>query len=865
MSLDTARRNRGHKKTLFWFRRLTCLILLALQSVHYAFARDEFDMAALETSGPKLNVDLSQFSNTGSQLPGNYRVDVFINHVQVDTRDLHFVQNKEGLLIPEVAPDLLKVWGIKVDEIEGLIEAEKIDDLTKFIPQSSVKFDYNQMRLDLTVPQADVNSNAQGYVNPSLWDEGIPALLLGYDFNGSNTWRNNDNAPGTEDNYFLSLHGGLNLGAWRLRNYSTWTYTKTPESTGNGFTDNGSSQNHWNSINTFLQRDIPQVSGMLTMGDATTPSDVYDGFSFRGAQITSDDNMLPDSLRSFAPTVHGIAASNATVTIRQNSTIIYQKQVTPGAFEIKDLYPNSTNGDLVVTVKESDGHEHTFVQPFSSVAIMQREGHLKYAFTGGEYRSHADGGEPKFTQLTAIYGLPHEMTVYGGAQLSDDYQNGLAGLGFTLGDIGSLSVDTAYSSADLSTGEHKNGASYRAQYSKSVLSTGSTVTLAAYRYSTKGYYSFQDAVDLQVNDYYTDDENDNNDFNLTNNKRSRWQASLSQDLPDGWGQIYLNGYQQDYWSDEGYERNLTVGYNNSWSGISYGVTYNFTSMPGTENDHQLAVNISVPLDKWLHGAYAGYSANTNRHGDSTQQVSLYGSALEDGNLNYTVMEGYRNHAESGSNGSVNVDYTGSVGEANVGYNYDPDSHQVNYGLQGGVVVHQHGVTFSQALSQDIQSIALVSARGSRDTKVLNGTGVKTDWRGYAVVPYLTPYRRTMVSLDTSTLADDADIDNSSVNVIPTEGAVVMAQFKTHIGAHALIRLQHAGSAIPFGATVSLIQDESVAGIVGDNGDVYLVGVPMEGDLHVQWGKGVNTQCTAKFALPENNTNSSVINVSAACH
>ena len=120
------------------------------------------------------------------------------------------------------------------------------------------------------------------------------------------------------------------------------------------------------------------VQGLLTLGDATTPSDVYDGFTFRGVQLSSDDDMLPDSLRNFAPTVHGIATSNATVTIRQNNSVIYQKQVPPGPFKIDDLYPNSTNGDLLVTIKESDGSERSFVQPFSSVAIMQREGHLKY-------------------------------------------------------------------------------------------------------------------------------------------------------------------------------------------------------------------------------------------------------------------------------------------------------------------------------------------------------------------------------------------------------------------------------------------------------------------------------------------------------
>ncbi|MFI7811720.1 fimbria/pilus outer membrane usher protein [Citrobacter werkmanii] len=853
----------------FKLKTLACFVCLMVQSIHHAYAQDDFDMAALETSGPKVHVDLTQFSNQGSQLPGKYHVDVFVDHEQVDTRDLVFTQDKKGQLTPTLTPELLKQWGVEIDNIPGLSAMKQITNLTETIPDSSAKLDFSQMRLDLTIPQADIDTAAQGYVSPTLWDEGIPALLVGYDFNGSNTWRtDDDSASGREDSYFLNLHSGLNLGAWRLRNYSTWSYTSYPESSGssqeNGGQDSDNTQSDWNSINTFLQRDIKSIHGLLTMGDTTTTSDVYDGFTFRGIQVSSDDDMLPDSLRNFAPTVRGIASSNATVTIRQNNTVIYQKQVPPGAFEIKDLYPNSTNGDLEVTVKESDGREHIFVQPFSSVAIMQREGHLKYALTGGEYRSNADGEEPDFAQMTMVYGLPHSMTVYGGTQLSDDYQNGLGGLGFTLGDVGSVSMDVAYSSADLYTGEHKTGESYRAQYSKSVLSTGSTLTLAAYRYSTKGYYSFQDAADLRTDDSYTDDENENNDFNLRNNKRSRWQASLTQTLPEGWGSLYANGYQQDYWNENGFERSLSVGYNNDFNGVTYSLTYNFTSMPEQENDHQLALDFSVPLNKLLPNSYVGYNMNTNRHGDTTQQVSLYGTALQHDNLSYSVTEGYNNHANAGSNGALTLDYTGSDGEANIGYNYDPDSHQINYGINGGVVVHQHGVTLSQALNQDIQSIALVRAQGVSNTEINNGTGLHTDWRGYAVVPYLTPYRRTTVRLDTGTLEDDADVETTTAEVVPTEGAVVMANFKTHIGARALIHLQHKGKNIPFGTTASLLNGNSSTGIVGDNGEVYLTGLPAQGDILAQWGKDKSSQCHAQYLLPDNKTTNGVVELTAVC-
>lgn len=63
--------------------------------------------------------------------------------------------------------------------------------------------------------------------------------------------------------------------------------------------------------------------------------------------------MLPDSLKGFAPTVRGIAKSNARVTIKQNGYVIYQTYVSPGAFAINDLYPTSSSGDLQVTVKRA--------------------------------------------------------------------------------------------------------------------------------------------------------------------------------------------------------------------------------------------------------------------------------------------------------------------------------------------------------------------------------------------------------------------------------------------------------------------------------------------------------------------------------
>lgn len=173
--------------------------------------------------------------------------------------------------------------------------------------------------------------------------------MFNYNFTGSNSWGDN-----VSNNYYLNLQSNLNVGAWRVHDYSSGTYN------GGGSSD---SSHDWQHISTYVQRSIIPLKGELTLGDSYTPSDVFDSLGFRGIQIASDDNMLPDSLRGFAPTVRGIAKSHAKVTVKQNGYVIYQTYVSAGAFEINDLYPTSSSGDMDVEIEEADGSKAPIPYP----------------------------------------------------------------------------------------------------------------------------------------------------------------------------------------------------------------------------------------------------------------------------------------------------------------------------------------------------------------------------------------------------------------------------------------------------------------------------------------------------------------------
>lgn len=815
--------------------------------------------------------DLSYFSEKGGLTPGEYQVDVYFNSSFIGSRKINFIadKTKSNKVNACLTPAALDDFGVKVKAITALntLPTDKcLSSLKAYIPESTENFDVSKLRLDLTVPQAMMKMQAHGEVDPAYWDEGINALMLNYAYSGSKNW---SDADSTSTNDFLNLRSGANLGAWRLRNYSTWSHSTTngddnSNNDSNSNSDINSSQTHWDSINTYAQRDLKILQGtQLTLGQYNTPSDVFDSVEFSGVQMASDDAMLPDSMTQFAPTVRGIAKSNAQVTIKQGGNVIYQTYIPPGPFTLNDLYPSGNGGDLIVQIKESDGSITQFTQGYNSLPVLQREGRFKYGFTAGQYRSgNSDTETPNFGQLTLIYGLPYGLTIYGGAQYAENYTSGAFGLGKDMQDWGALSVDatSAKSQFDNELGT-KTGQSYRIMYAKDFEDTDTNFQVASYRYSTDGYYSFGD-----VQDYSSDSGSDMEVYDRTHNKKSKSQININQQIGD-FGTLTFSGSQQNYWQESGTESTWQTSFSTSIASITYNFSYSYNKSPDDDSADQIfAFNVSIPLDKFMSAghAWASYSMNTDQHNNMTNQVGLSGTALPENNLNYAVQQGYQNKGSGtdstnqGSSGNATLDYKGTYGEMNAGYNYDPNSHQVNYGAQGSVLVHANGVTFSQQMND---TVALVKAPGASDVGILNNTGVHTDWRGYTVVPFEQPYRYNRVALSTDSYGDDVDIENPVRNVVPTRGAVVLADFDARVGKRGLITLTKNGQPIPFGATASLDNSES---IVGDAGQVYLTGMEDEGVIHVKWGNGADEKCDAHYTIADNQKKARIAQLSALC-
>lgn len=794
----------------FPLRVLSVVTLGALQATT-AQADDYFSPDLIEMRGSaEREIDISRFSKAGGQSPGIWPVTVLVNNQHVEEREIRFVAADDALKPALTKADLLR-WGVDGNALPQLMamqDTDEIDNISTLLPGSYARLEFEQRRLDISVPQQYMQRNPQGLVPMSEWDDGLKTLFLNYSYTGAT----GSNDSGSTNSQYANLRSGVNLGPWRLRNYSTWS--------------NNDQKSLWNSISTSLQRDIKALHSQLSIGDGYTSSTIFDSFGFRGVQLYTDDSMLPESQRGFAPVIRGIAQSNAQVTIRQNGNIIWQSYVPPGPFTIDDLYPTSSSGDLQVSIREADGTVRQFTQAFSAVPLMLREGQSNYSLTAGKYRASSDSEkEPNFLQLTGSYGLPWSATLYGGTLVSGDYLSGVLGIGKSFGNWGSLSMDATLAHSEMPKGK-ENGVSLRMQYSKDIAYSGTHFTLMGYRYSTEGFHDFQEA-------------NGEQQWQHRQNKRSRAQVDVHQRLGE-WGNLNLSLYQQEYWGGDK-EQTINFGYNTSINAINYGLNYSYSRQPWYGNDDQIvSFTVQVPLSRFLPNSWLNMSSNTNKKGDTTSSAGISGVALADNNLNWSVQQGYDSRGGSVS-GNASANYKASFGEYQLGYNYSRNNRQVTVGAMGGVVVHPYGVSFSQPLGE---TMVLIKADDASKVKVNNSTGIYTDSKGFAVVPWVTPYRRNSLTLDSASLNSQTDILNDTSTVVPTKGALALAEFPTKTGYKAMFHLL--GAKIPFGATASVQNDKvSTESIVDDRQRVWLSGVPDSGVVIVRWENG---GCRAAYQI-----------------
>lgn len=771
----------------------------------------EFNPAFFAGAAAGLQVDIAKFNHGNVVLPGSYRTEVHLNGQWIGRETLTFVA-LDGQRSAQVCleRDALQRFGIDL----GSAAFAPCADIATYLPGASGQFDPGENRLDLQVPQVYLARQARGYIDPRHWDSGIDAAFVRYNANTFST-----QAGGrSQGSMYLGLNTGLNLGDWHWRHDASYSHSNNAS----GYQSNA----------TYVQRELSAWQSQLMVGEIYTPGELFDSVRLRGASVSSDDRMLPDSLTGFAPVVRGVAETNARVSVRQRGVLLDEVSVAPGPFVLKDFSPTGYGGDLSVTITEADGRQRAFIVPFAANANLLRPGYHRHSLSVGQLDEIGLRHPPSLVQATYQHGLNNLLTGYTGAMMGDDYQSQLLGTAFNT-PWGALSVDLTHSNAHLPGHGSRDGQSVQLRYSKNFADTGTHFALGAYRYSTTGFLSLGDAArirDLAIDGLNLDD---------VTRLRARTDLSLSQGV--GSGSVYLTGSAQNYWNRAQGNLTFTAGYSSTWKGLHYTVSAQRSRDVLSERvTQQVDVTLSLPLGS---GARSPTLTTTAYRGDqgSGERISLGGSLGEHSQLSYSVS---RSRAQgSGSTTSADAKYQTNHGVLSAGYGQSDAYRSTSLGMTGGIVAHSGGVIFAPELGDTLGIVQAPDAQGAQ----INGhhRSQVTD-SGFAVVPHLTPYRQNIVELDPKDLPVDVELKTASQNVAPRAGSVVKLQFGTISGQALLITAPRQDrSPLPFGADV-FDEDGASVGVVGQGGKAFVRVARPLGQLTVRWGADASTACQLHY-------------------
>ncbi|WP_224971817.1 fimbria/pilus outer membrane usher protein [Acinetobacter oleivorans] len=840
-------------------RAFKCSLLALASAIQLVHAGTEFNSAFLSLGDhPADDASLEAVERGYDIMPGQYQFSIYLNREHIDDRTVKFFKDKSNQVVPCITPDFLKDYGILLNEEQNaLIQDKSCLSFSELIPNANVSYDAGLQRLDLSIPQINLEFRPRGYIPEKMYNEGINAAILNYSFSGSHV----KNEKGDDFNSFYAiLNGGVNFGAWRYRNQSS-------------FTSQSRSKNKWQSISNKIERDILPWQSRLEIGDAYTNSDVFDSFSFRGIQLSSDELQLPYGIQNYAPVVRGVASTNAVVEIRQNGYVIYSTNVAPGEFEIKDIVSSNDSGDLDVRIIESNGQVKEFKQPYSAVPNMLRPGRWKYQVTAGRYRTgnYDNDYQPYFGKATVAYGLNNRITPYGGLLIADaHYQSAGLGVGLSLGQFGAFSADATYANNKLASGGSSDGASFRFLYSKSLNEYGTNFKVIGYRYSTRGFYDFADAVSERSqwqNGYYsysyltqnndqintlTDDERRRYYYSSSYyNKKNQIQIALSQSLGQ-FGQVYANVSNIDYWNDGQSQRNWQVGYNTYIKGSSVGFYYQRNKSQFIPSDYSVGLNVTIPLGRATknpHNYTSTSSYQYNEQSGSMVQTGISANFLKDKNLMLQAQTGYSDRNKESL--YLSSSYQGSHADVDASYSYSDNYQQVAGNLRGGILVHSDGIVFGR---QMMGSPILVEAKGAEGVRIENQPGLAIGKDGYALINSSNAYRRNRVALRAEDLGTTVNVEqNVERDIVPTKDAIVKVKFDVSRGQNMLAHLSFAdGKNVTLGASI-FNKDNKNLGIVGTDGTAYIVSIQAGEELVARWGDDASEQC--KFTVPELNDKS----------
>ncbi|WP_380181130.1 fimbria/pilus outer membrane usher protein [Kalamiella sp. sgz302252] len=714
--------------------------------------------------------------------PGIYDVDIYINEAWYGNQPLKVAENNQLYL----AGESLKT--LPLDPEKSRCESRSWLPVNCLLHGGKARFATSALQLKLTIPQAWVKERDRRWLAPELWDSGINGAWASYNFNYYHS-RRKDNGINT-DSLYLNLNSGLNIAGWQFIDNSNLL--------------KNSGKTSWNTSARYIERALPALRSILRVGESYVDSPRFDSIRFSGVTLKQEPRMYPDTWRTYMPVIRGQALSNAVVKIWQNETLLRQLTVPPGPFEIDDLMPAGSRSELVVEVINAGGETERFVVPYSSVSDMLRKGTTAWTAHAGKVQISGLDYHPAFVQGEVSKGINNNLTLYGGAILSEAYSSLLLGGAFSFSRLGSFSAYLDMAQARLKREEQSRGQRWQLSWSR-YFPTRTNLTLATWYYNSSDYLSFYDAVAQRK---------------MSGNRaKSRESVSviLDQTLPEGWGRLALDGLWRQYRSDTPAIRQYSLTLSNNYRRASWSLAarrnyYDYAdSGRKSYSENRLDWSLSVPFSLFASNASATLRSSL-KEGRFTGLEAGLNSAID--KVDYSLSF---SHDREGQTSGAGLYSAWRSPWARLSGNYSQASawRQAGGGVSGSLVLWRGGVLASGASGD---TFAILDAPGITGATVNGNSSVKTNSSGRVLVASVAPYRINRFRLAEG---ENGELLGNTAQVAPWAGSISYLKYKTDTRRVFTFRaLQPDGRPLPFGATVST-PDSKPLGYVSQGSLLYL--------------------------------------------
>ncbi|MFC0308375.1 fimbria/pilus outer membrane usher protein [Gallibacterium trehalosifermentans] len=787
-----------------------------------------------------VTIDVNRFRYTNPIAAGKYVADVYVNEQFRGRVQLSFAEVPNKNTTALCATDtLLAILDFSDYAFANSLEHQggQCAFLHDKVPEANIHFDIATLRLDVNVPQAYLYQRPSGYISPAQWQDGVPVAFVRYD---ASRYQYRYGNTQSELSY-LGVDAGVNVFGWALRHRGSQSWQDGVRSP-------------YQTILTYAQRDIAALRGQFTIGDFYTSGLLMDSLPLRGAQLTSDDRMLASSVRGYAPRIQGVANSNAKVTIRQNGRVIKEITTPAGPFSIEDLYPTGYGGDIEVEILEANGEIRTFRIPYTATAQLIRPGYSRYQLAIGRYR-HNEGVYPeKIAQATWQYGLSNNITFNLGATLTKNYHAEQVGLAVnTL--IGAFAANATFSTATFTNSENtRKGYSLYASYNTRIEPTNTSVTLAAYRYLSRDYFSLQDVLTANNSQFLDDVAYDYGAYRAYRTK-NQFNVSISQALQGRWGYLYLTGSTSTYWDTQKKQYEYQVGYSNYYKKLNYSVSFSQAKNHYNEKDNRFYVNLSLPLGE-KSSTYITQSINLYRQQQYSTSTAVSGAFGEESNYSYNAS--FSRNQTKQQYYALSGNYTGSLVNVNASWGRDNRrNQQYSLSASGAMVIHPKGVTLTNTLDD---TFAIIHAKGAAGAKINNAIANRLDYFGNGIVPYLEPYSVNYVGIDTTDIPDSVELSATEQQVIPRANSAMLVDFATQVGRVAFLELNDMPELPPIG-TEAFDENLQSVGVVAQGGRIYTRGLSNKGTLTLSWA---DKTCRIDYQLSTEKQDENLLIVPVVC-